>query len=79
MLVLSFKNGNNDPTRNSFERYYMPFVEIKYFNELINNRPFFDQPVKKQTRSIRKTYQNVKKWYLYNRKSIKLIISSKLF
>ena len=52
LLVLSFKNGNNDPTRNSFERYYMPFVEIKYFNELINNRPFFDQPVKKQTRSI---------------------------
>ena len=35
------------PTRNSFDEYYMPLVEIKDFNALINNKPFFDQPVKK--------------------------------
>ena len=28
-FVLSFKNGNNDPTRNSFDKYYMPLVEKK--------------------------------------------------
>ena len=34
------------PTRNSFDEYYMPLVEIKDFNALIDNKPFFDQPVK---------------------------------
>ena len=41
----------------------MPLIEIKDFNLLINNKPFFDQPVKKKTRSIRKTCQNVMKLY----------------
>ena len=41
---LSFKNGNDDPTRNSFDEYkcYMQLVEIKHFNGLIDNKPFFD-------------------------------------
>ena len=29
LFVLSFKNGNNDPTRNSFDKYYMPLVDNK--------------------------------------------------
>ena len=29
LFVLSFKNGNNDPTINVFDKYYMPLVEIK--------------------------------------------------
>ena len=31
LFVLLFKNGNNDRTRNSFDKYYMPLVEIKDF------------------------------------------------
>ena len=46
LFVLSFKNGDNDPTRSSFDKYYMPLVEIKDFNALIDNKPFFDQSVK---------------------------------
>ena len=53
LFVLSFKNGDNDSTRDSFEKYYMPLVEIKDFNTLIDNKPFFAQPVR--MRSIRKT------------------------
>ena len=48
------KNGDNDPTRNCFDEYYMRLVEIKYFNALIDNKPLFDHPLKK-TRIIRKT------------------------
>ena len=48
LFVLSFKNGNDNPTKDSFDEYYMPLVEIKDFNALIDNKPFFDQPVKKQ-------------------------------
>ena len=46
MFVLLFKNGNNDPTRDSFAKYYMSLVEIKDSNVLIDNKPFFDQPIK---------------------------------
>ena len=46
LFVLPFKNRNNDPTRNSFDNYYMPLIEIKDFNALIGNKLVFDQPVK---------------------------------
>ena len=48
MFVLSFKNGNDDPTRDSFDKYNIPLIKIKDFNALKNNKIFFDQPVKKQ-------------------------------
>ena len=43
LFILPLRNGDNDPTRDSFEKYDMPFVEIKDFNALIDNKPFFDQ------------------------------------
>ena len=43
MFALSFKNGSNYPTRNSFDKHDMPMVEIKVFNVLIENKLFFDQ------------------------------------
>ena len=46
LFVLSFKNGDDDPTRNSFDEHYMPLIEIKDFHALIDKKPFFDQPVK---------------------------------
>ena len=45
LFVRSLKNGNDDPA-SSFDKYYMSLVEIKHFNALINNKPFFDQPIK---------------------------------
>ena len=53
MLKLSFKNGGNDPTT-GFDEYYMPLVGIKDFNALINNKPFFDQPVKNKKEKYEK-------------------------
>ena len=54
LFALSFKNGDYDPTRNYLVRYYMPQVEIKDFNALINNQPFFDQPVKNKQEAYEK-------------------------
>ena len=48
MFLFSFKNGNNDPTRNSSDKYYMTLVEIKDFDALIDNKSFFYQPVKSE-------------------------------
>ena len=50
MFVLSLKNGSSYPTRNFFDKYYMPLVEIKDFNALIDKKTFFDQPVKNKKR-----------------------------
>ena len=54
MFVLLFQNGNDDPTRNSFDKYYMPLVEIKDFNQLIDKEPFFDQPVEIKEKAYEK-------------------------
>ena len=81
-FVLSFKNDNNDPTRDSFDKYCIPLVEIKDFNALIDNKPFFDKPVEK-TRSVWKnliemlknsdyTTENLLN-YLYHQNYYKLI------
>ena len=36
----------SDPTSYQFDKYCMPLVEIQNFNVLVDNKPFFDQPVK---------------------------------
>ena len=41
LYVLLFKDGKDDLTRNYFEKYHMPLVEIKDFNPLINNKAIF--------------------------------------
>ena len=45
LFVLSFKNPDNDLGRDSSDKYYIPLVEIKDFNALIDNKPFFDRPI----------------------------------
>ena len=54
LFVLSSKNGNNDPTRNSFDKYYMSLVEIKDFNVLIDDKPFYDHPLKNKREAYEK-------------------------
>ena len=43
LFVLTFQNEDN---RTSFSKYYVPKVEIKVFNVLIDEKPFFEIPVK---------------------------------
>ena len=54
MFVLSFKNGEDDPSMNSFLKCYMPLVETKDFNALIDNKPFFHQAVKNKQEAYEK-------------------------
>ena len=43
LFALSYENETD---RTSFEEYYVPKVEIKDFNVLIDGKPFFEIPVK---------------------------------
>ena len=54
LFVLSFEN---DAPRTSDKRYYIPNVEIKDYNAMIDGKIFFDQPI---TNMI-KSYENVRK------------------
>ena len=71
LFFLLFKTGNNDPTWLSFDEYYILVVEIKDFNILIDNKSFFDQPVKSK-------HEPFLKWSLYNRNLIRLFVPWKI-
>ena len=54
LFVLAF---GNDTERTSVKGYYLPNVEIKDYNLMINGENFFDQPVKNN----KVTYENTRK------------------
>ena len=54
LFVLAFENDND---RTSDEEYYLPTVEIKDYNIVINSENFFDQPMKNN----KITYDNIRK------------------
>ena len=56
LFVLSFARTATGDHRDSFSRYYVWNVRIKDFNVLIDDKSFFDLPVKKWRRSLRKNY-----------------------
>ena len=54
LFVLAFEN---DDQRISNKRYYIPNVEIKDYNLMIDGKNFFDQPVQND----KVTYENIRK------------------
>ena len=54
LFVLAFEN---DDDRTSSDEYYLPAVEIKDYNIMINGENFFDQPIKNN----KVTYENIRK------------------
>ena len=54
LFVLSFSRNNNTDNRDSFSDYYVPNVEIKDFNVLIDGKSFFDLPVKTEEETCEK-------------------------
>ena len=54
LFVLAFENGND---RTSDEQYYLPTVEIKDYNIMINGENFFDQSKKNN----KVTFDNIRK------------------
>ena len=57
LFALSFARTMIDDDRDSFSDYYVPDVEIKDFNVIIDRKRFFDLPVKKWRRILRKNYR----------------------
>ena len=51
---MPFSRNNNTDNRDSFSDYYVPNVEIKDFNVLIDGKSFFDLPVKNEEEAYEK-------------------------
>ena len=54
LFVLSFSRNNNTDNRDSFSDYYVPNVEVKDFNVLIDEKSFFYLPVKNEEEAYEK-------------------------
>ena len=54
LFVLSFENEND---RTSHSTYYLPKIEIKDYNVMIDGRYVFDQPIN----NMNNTYKNIRK------------------
>ena len=52
LFILSFENEDG---RTSYYKYYVPSVEIKYYNVLIDGNTFFELPIK----NIEETYEKI--------------------
>ena len=58
LFVLYFPRNNNADSRYSFSNYYVPKVQIKDFNVLIDGKSFFDLPVKNEEEAYEKIIDN---------------------
>ena len=82
LFILSFKLGRNMATGITFDRHYLPLLEIKDFILLINIKPFFYQPIKNKQEPCEKLVEmfrnndfttGILSYYLYHQKYYRLI------
>ena len=57
LFVLLFTRDNAGDNRDSFSHYFVPNVEIKDFNVLIDGKSFFDLPVKNEEEAYQKCFE----------------------
>ena len=57
LFVLSFTRNAEGDNRNSFSHYYVPNVEIRYLNVLVDGKRFLDLPVKNEEEGDKKVLE----------------------
>ena len=67
IYVLSFENENH---RASHATYYLPKIEIKDHNVMIDSKKVFDQPIN----SMIKAYENLRKLLQVKGMTIQLVV-----
>ena len=47
------RENNNQPTRNGRTKYYLPRIDLKKYNFIIDGRNFYDNPVENDVEKYR--------------------------
>ena len=53
MFVIAYRRGDNEPTRNSRQKCYLPRIDLKKYNVIIDGRNFYDNPIESNNEQYR--------------------------
>ena len=55
LFVMAYNSANGKPTRDGRKKYYLPRIDLKKYNVIIDGRNFYDNPIKND---IQKNIEN---------------------
>ena len=50
---MAYSTEANQPTRNGYQKYYLPRIDLKKYNVIIDGRNFYDNPVENNSEKYR--------------------------
>ena len=53
LFVIAYNRGNNQPTRNGQQKYYLPRTDLEKYNVIIDGRNFYDNPIESDIEKYR--------------------------
>ena len=54
LFVMAYSRANNNqPTRNGQQKYYLPRIDLKKYNDIIDGRNFYDNPIESDIEKYR--------------------------
>ena len=53
LFLMAYSREANQPTRNGHQKYYLPRVDLKKYNFIIDGRNFYDNPIKNNSEKYR--------------------------
>ena len=53
LFVMAYKRANGQPTRNGQQKYYLPRIDLKKYNVIIDGKIFCDNPIESDIEKYR--------------------------
>ena len=53
LFVMAYNRANGQPTRNGQRKYYLPRIDLKIYNIIIDGRTFYDNPIESDIEKYR--------------------------
>ena len=53
LFVMAHSRADNEPNRNSRQKYYLPRIDLKKYNVIIDGRNFYDNPIESDIEKYR--------------------------
>ena len=53
LFLMAYNREGNQPTRNGHQIYYLPRIDLKKYNVIIDGRNFFDNPIESHSEKYR--------------------------